>query len=319
MTTTLGALAVGLATSVHCAGMCGPIACGVGTLARSEGERLTAASLYHASRLAAYTVLGAIFGAIGSAPLKWFFDSPAVLLPWALVAALLLLATGLDKKIPRPKILNRLTARARIRSGGLSVYGGSTAMGLLTPFLPCGPLYAVFLALMASGSAARGAIGLIVVDSEAELEPHRHIDAQGPSYTDEEKAEFVEGATRVIAPFGIGTHPVDRPVVFGPHIEHVDVSIIGNSFHPKVIEVYPGTEVTWTNEDVFAYMGGEFAGIHNAVAISMPEGADAFATPLLAHAESSSIVVETPGEYEYICAPHPYMKAKVIVRDPKDD
>lgn len=157
MTTTLGALAVGLATSVHCAGMCGPIACGVGTLARSEGERLTAASLYHASRLAAYTVLGAIFGAIGSAPLKWFFDSPAVLLPWALVAALLLLATGLDKKIPRPKILNRLTARARIRSGGLSVYGGSTAMGLLTPFLPCGPLYAVFLALMASGSAARGA------------------------------------------------------------------------------------------------------------------------------------------------------------------
>lgn len=171
----------------------------------------------------------------------------------------------------------------------------------------------------AVGSAARGAIGLIVVDSEAELEPHRHIDAQGPSYTDEEKSEFVEGASRVIAPFGIGTHPVDRPVVFGPHIEHVDVSIIGNSFHPKVIEVYPGTEVTWTNEDVFAYMGGEFAGIHNAVAISMPEGADAFATPLLAHAESSSIVVETPGEYEYICAPHPYMKAKVIVRDPKDD
>ena len=29
-------------------------------------------------------------------------------------------------------------------------------MGLLTPFLPCGPLYAVFIALMASGSAARG-------------------------------------------------------------------------------------------------------------------------------------------------------------------
>ena len=157
ITTTIGALAVGLATSVHCAGMCGPIACGVGTLARSEGERLTAASLYHASRLTAYTILGAIFGAIGSAPLKWFFDSPAVLLPWALVAALILLATGLDKKIPRPKILNRLTARARLRASRLSVYGGSTAMGLLTPFLPCGPLYAVFLALMASGSAARGA------------------------------------------------------------------------------------------------------------------------------------------------------------------
>lgn len=156
-TTTLGALAVGLATSLHCAGMCGPIACGVGTLAKSESERLTAATLYHATRLTAYGVIGAICGAVGKEPLSWFFDSPAVLLPWALVAALLLLATGLDKKIPRPKILNRLTARARLRACKLSALGGASAMGFLTPFLPCGPLYAVFLALMASGSAARGA------------------------------------------------------------------------------------------------------------------------------------------------------------------
>jgi len=157
ITTTLGALAVGLATSVHCAGMCGPIACGVGTLAKSEGERLTAASLYHACRLAAYAAIGAVCGAIGAQPLRWFFDSPAVLLPWALVAALLLLATGIDKKIPRPALLNRLTARARFKACRLSAYGGSAAMGFLTPLLPCGPLYAVFIALMAAGSAARGA------------------------------------------------------------------------------------------------------------------------------------------------------------------
>lgn len=156
-TTTFGALAVGLATSLHCAGMCGPIACGVGTLARSESERLTAATLYHGARLLAYGVIGAICGAIGKEPLHWFFDSPAVLLPWALVVALLLLATGLDKKIPRPKILNRLTARARLKATRFPAVGGATAMGLLTPFLPCGPLYAVFIALMASGSAARGA------------------------------------------------------------------------------------------------------------------------------------------------------------------
>ncbi|MCH7228929.1 sulfite exporter TauE/SafE family protein [Haloferula sp. A504] len=156
-TTIFGALAVGLATSLHCAGMCGPIACGVGTLAKSESERLTAASLYHASRLASYAVIGAICGAVGKEPLHFFFDSPAVLLPWALVVALLLLATGIDKKIPRPKILNRLTARARLKATKFSAAGGASAMGLLTPFLPCGPLYAVFIALMASGSAARGA------------------------------------------------------------------------------------------------------------------------------------------------------------------
>ncbi len=155
--TLIGALLAGLATSLHCAGMCGPLACGVGALARSEGERLAAASLYHTGRLASYATIGAICGALGKEPLGWFFRSPAVLLPWALVLALLLLATGFDKRIPRPAFLLRFTARIRFKAQRLPAAGGAAMMGLLTPLLPCGPLYAVFIALMASGSAARGA------------------------------------------------------------------------------------------------------------------------------------------------------------------
>ncbi len=155
--TTAAALVAGLATSLHCAGMCGPIACGLGTLAKSEGERLTAASLYHGTRLVSYGVIGAACGALGQQPLKWFFNSPAVLLPWVMVAVLLVMAFGLDRKVPRPAILNSITARARFRACKLSAYGGASAMGLLTPFLPCGPLYLVFGAALLSGSAARGA------------------------------------------------------------------------------------------------------------------------------------------------------------------
>lgn len=155
--TTLAALVAGLATSLHCAGMCGPIACGLGTLAKSEGERLTAASLYHGTRLLSYGIIGAICGALGQQPLKWFFNSPVVLLPWVMVGVLLMMAFGLDKKIPRPAILNRFTARARFKACRLSAYGGASAMGLLTPFLPCGPLYLVFGAALLAGSAAKGA------------------------------------------------------------------------------------------------------------------------------------------------------------------
>jgi sulfite exporter TauE/SafE len=155
--TTVGALFIGLATSLHCAGMCGPIACGLGTLAKSEGERLAAASLYHGSRLVSYGLIGAVCGALGQQPLKRFFDSPAVLLPWVMVVALLLMATGLDQKIPRPAFLNRLTARARFKANRFSAHGAATAMGLLTPFLPCGPLYAVFGLALLAGSAAKGA------------------------------------------------------------------------------------------------------------------------------------------------------------------
>ena len=89
ITTTAGALLAGLVTSVHCAGMCGPIACGIGTLARSEKERLIAATVYHGARLFSYSLIGAVCGMIGKQPLQWFFDSPAVLLPWALVVGLI--------------------------------------------------------------------------------------------------------------------------------------------------------------------------------------------------------------------------------------
>lgn len=157
ITTTTGALLAGLVTSLHCAGMCGPIACGVGTLARTEAERMTAATLYHGGRLISYGLIGALCGSLGKQPLQWFFDSPAVLLPWALVVALILSAFGLDKKIPRPAILNRFTARARFRTSRFSTLGAASMMGLLTPLLPCGPLYLVFGVALLAGSPAKGA------------------------------------------------------------------------------------------------------------------------------------------------------------------
>jgi sulfite exporter TauE/SafE len=157
ITTTTGALLAGLITSLHCAGMCGPIACGVGTLAKTEAERMTAATLYHGGRLFSYGLIGALCGSLGTQPLRWFFDSPAVLLPWALVVALLLSAWGLDKKIPRPAILHRFTARARFRTQGFSGVGAAGLMGLLTPLLPCGPLYLVFGVALLAGSPAKGA------------------------------------------------------------------------------------------------------------------------------------------------------------------
>jgi sulfite exporter TauE/SafE len=155
--TTGAALMLGLATSLHCVGMCGPIACGLGTLAKSEGERLTATSLYHGGRMISYGAIGAVCGALGQQPLKWFFDSPAVLLPWVLVLVLLLMATGLDKRLPRPAFMNRFVVRSRFRANRLSAYGAASAMGLLSPLLPCGPLYAVFFTALLAGSAAKGA------------------------------------------------------------------------------------------------------------------------------------------------------------------
>ncbi|MFD2255312.1 sulfite exporter TauE/SafE family protein [Luteolibacter algae] len=155
--TTLGALIAGLVTSVHCVGMCGPIACGMAAMPATETERLTAMTVYHGARLTAYATIGAICGALGRQPLEWFFGSPAVLLPWVLVAVFLIFGLGLEKKLPRPPALLKWTAKMRFKLGRLSPVRSGLAIGFLTPLLPCGPLYLLFGAALLTGSAMRGA------------------------------------------------------------------------------------------------------------------------------------------------------------------
>lgn len=155
--TTLGALVVGLVTSVHCVGMCGPIACGLAAMPANEQERMFAATAYHGSRLASYAIIGAICGAVGQQPLQWVFHSPAVLLPWLLVFVYLMFAFGLEKKLPRPAALLKYAARWRFKTSRMTPIRSGLALGFLTPLLPCGPLYLLFGAALLSGSGARGA------------------------------------------------------------------------------------------------------------------------------------------------------------------
>ena len=192
--------------------------------------------------------------------------------------------------------------------GGQSVTAGPSDSWVVEFRLP--PDEGAFLMLShAVGSTDRGALGLLVCDKDAGRQ--NVILSDGIKYTDEEMEEFREKAVRTITPFGIGSPDVDVPVVYGSETKEVIVRIIGNSYDPKIIQVAPGTAVRWINEDVFTYMEGEFSGIHNALVKSGPER---FASPMLAHAESYSHVMQQEGEYVYMCTPHPYMEGRIIVK-----
>lgn len=156
-TTAATALLAGAVTSVHCVGMCGPMACSIGNLQGGETRRLLGMTAYHGGRLVSYSIVGALCGLLGQQPLQWFFDSPAVLLPWVLVLAFLLVATGLHKRLPQPAFLTRLLAPIRSRAWRLSATRGGFALGFMTPLLPCAPLYLLFGVSLVSGSALRGA------------------------------------------------------------------------------------------------------------------------------------------------------------------
>jgi hypothetical protein len=155
--TAAGAFVAGLITSVHCVGMCGPLACGVAGLGKSCGVKHGAVAGYHGGRLFSYTLLGAIAGAIGQVPVQAMVKSPAVLLPWVLILALVVIGFGLDKRLPRIPLLHRVSMRLRGWFTKLGPGKGGLALGLATPLLPCTPLYFILGAALVSGSPGRGA------------------------------------------------------------------------------------------------------------------------------------------------------------------
>ncbi len=197
--------------------------------------------------------------------------------------------------------------------GGQSVTAGPTDSFVIEFRIP--PEEGVYTMLShVVGPTARGAIGLLAAEKGAD--GPSEVLAEGETWTEAELEAKAENAVRVVSPFEPGTRDLQRPARFGPEVDEVFVDIIGNSYYPKVVEVEPGTKITFTNEETFTYLDGEFSGIHNAVGVDGPEQ---FATALLAHGESESVVLTEPGEYEYICTPHPYMRGKIIVRDAADD
>lgn len=155
--TPAAAFVAGLVTSLHCAGMCGPLAC---LLAPARGERADASlvySAYHGSRLAAYALLGAVAGAAGAAPAA-FFNAPIIhALPWVMVLYFIFVAFKLGHRLPRLALLGRVQLALRGWTHGRPAAQVAAAMGAATPLLPCGPLYFLIALAGFAGSAARGA------------------------------------------------------------------------------------------------------------------------------------------------------------------
>lgn len=154
----VAAFAAGLTGSLHCALMCGPLACA--PLPAAAGGRSGAAAAWHAGRLAAYLAVGAALGLAGGGLARALAERVQPLLPWLMAAGLAATALELGRRLPAlpglaaaGRRLARWGARARPA-------GRAFALGAATPLLPCGLLYGLFLAAVGTGSPAGGALVL---------------------------------------------------------------------------------------------------------------------------------------------------------------
>ena len=153
----VGSAVVGITGSVHCLLMCGPLACATLPLERGRSRRLSMLG-YQAGRVAGYALVGGVLGAVGGRAAMALSVSTRAYLPWLMVAALVASAFELGKHLrPVPGIahVSRFVARLSAR---FSPPVRAAAIGAVTPLLPCGLLYGVLGAALASGSFAGGAL-----------------------------------------------------------------------------------------------------------------------------------------------------------------
>jgi sulfite exporter TauE/SafE len=156
-----GALfAVGLVTSVHCIGMCGGInmAQCISYKQKHPDSGVTRPSLiYNSFRVLSYTAVGALAGTLGSAfnisgNFKGFVSLAAGLLMIVMGFNLLGMMGALRRFVPRLPSMDVASRTSRI---------SPAAVGILNGFMPCGPLQAMQLYALSTGSPLQGALAML--------------------------------------------------------------------------------------------------------------------------------------------------------------
>lgn len=146
---------LGLLGSLHCAGMCGPLAVAV-SASGAGSHPATGRLLYNLGRLGTYTLMGALFGLFGQGLAiagfqRWLSITAGVLILAGLAATTRRSPTGL--LLRAVDLLKSLFARLL----GRGSLGSRLLLGSLNGLLPCGLVYVASASAAATGSPVVGA------------------------------------------------------------------------------------------------------------------------------------------------------------------
>jgi len=162
-----GGVALGLASGLHCIGMCGGISVLFG-YSGGHGSALAASreqALLHGGRIASYVTLGALAGGLGSAALTRLDPGSAqIVLRWAAAFSLAWIGLVTAGVAPTPAFLGHTAPPGRWRTRlmrPLPMPARRIAGGLLWGLLPCGVVYGALLFAMFAGTALGGALVML--------------------------------------------------------------------------------------------------------------------------------------------------------------
>ncbi len=151
---------LGLVGSLHCAGMCGPLALALPVAGKTRSDFVLGRLLYNFGRVLTYCIIGAVFGLVGQSLALAGFQKWVSLVAGVAILVGLIVSTRVGLGLPITKSVMWLKSSV----GKLlqqRTFGSLFLLGTLNGLLPCGLVYVAAAAAAATGSLQMGVFSML--------------------------------------------------------------------------------------------------------------------------------------------------------------
>lgn len=161
----LSAFILGLLGSLHCVGMCGPIALMLPVDHKNPVKKAVQTTSYHLGRLLAYGIIGGVFGVLGKSFSLFGLQQQ---LSIAVGVLMILVVVLPNKRFENTKVsafFYRFIGKIKQQLGAsMKKKTADTflTIGFLNGFLPCGLVYIAVFAALAAGSIIESSLYMVL-------------------------------------------------------------------------------------------------------------------------------------------------------------
>ena len=161
----LSALILGLMGSLHCVGMCGPIAFMLPVDRNNNYKKFGQIFIYHFGRLFAYGIIGLVFGLLGKGLYVFGIQQKLSIAIGVVMILIVLIPYKTFNKFNLSKPIYKVLSKVKNKLGQeLKKKSPDTflTIGFLNGFLPCGLVYMALFGSIAMGSALQGSMYMVL-------------------------------------------------------------------------------------------------------------------------------------------------------------
>jgi len=159
------AFILGLLGSLHCVGMCGPIAFMLPVDRSHSVKKVIQISFYHIGRLLSYSIIGLLFGLIGKSLYLFGIQQQLSIVIGVLMIIIVIIPGHIFNKHnfsqPIFKVISKLKS-ALGKSLKKKTPDTFLTIGFLNGFLPCGLVYMAVFASLAMQSLINGSLYMVL-------------------------------------------------------------------------------------------------------------------------------------------------------------